>query len=150
MLNLCSLYGGSQTYHLICMYEDVVFYMQENGWLDTTLNYNWETDAFQFYAGDLFDLINNLHLTFHPIAILDGECIAQKDSISLKSKREFDTNALGLTVNYKCSLKGTNKEGTTVPVMKFTAKTNIYIVPSAGLNSLSFKVVAVDIMDLSF
>lgn len=57
---------------------------------------------------------------------------------------------MGLTVNYKCNLKGTNKEGTTVPVMKFTAKTKIYIVPSAGSNSLSFKIVAVEILDLSF
>jgi hypothetical protein len=79
--------GGSQNYHLLCMYESVVFYLQANGWLNTVLNNQWEVDAFQFYAGDLFDIINNLHLTFSPRAILDGECVAQKEGLSLKSSR---------------------------------------------------------------
>lgn len=48
------------------MYQGVVSYMHSNGWLDTVLNKEWDVDAFQFYAGDLFDLINNLYLSFYP------------------------------------------------------------------------------------
>lgn len=81
------LNGGSQNFHLNCLYESVVFYLQSNGWLDSVLNDNWETDSFQFYAGDLFDLINNLHLTFEPRAILDGSCAAQKNGLRLFSSR---------------------------------------------------------------
>ena len=55
--------------------------MHSNQWLDTVLNYKWECDVFQFYAGDLFDMINNLYLTFSPRAILDGECKADKNGM---------------------------------------------------------------------
>jgi hypothetical protein len=75
---LFRIYGGTQSYHLTCLYESVVKYMQSNGWLDTTLNSQWEVSAFQFYAGNLFDLINNLYQDFSPRAILEGSCKAQK------------------------------------------------------------------------
>jgi hypothetical protein len=65
----------------------VVKYLQSNGWLDTALNKEWDVDAFQFYAGDLFDIINNLYQTFNPKEILDGTCVAQKDGISFVSAR---------------------------------------------------------------
>lgn len=84
---LFSAYGGSQTYHLNCFYESVVKYMQSNGWLDTVLNKEWDVDAFQFYAGDLFDTISTLYLSFEPKEILDGACIAQKDGLSFVSNR---------------------------------------------------------------
>ena len=48
--------------------------MHSNGWLDVTLDSNWEVNAFQFYAGDLFDLINNLYQDFSPRAIIEGKC----------------------------------------------------------------------------
>ena len=76
-------------FHQNCIYEAVVFYLHSNGWLDTVLNDNWESDSFQFYAGDLFDLISNLYLTFSPRAILDGSCVAQKQGLRFFSSREF-------------------------------------------------------------
>lgn len=68
------IYGGTQSYQLNCLYESVVKYMHSNGWLDVTLDSNWEVNAFQFYAGDLFDLINNLYQDFSPRAIIEGKC----------------------------------------------------------------------------
>jgi hypothetical protein len=102
-------YGGSQNFHLNCIYQSVVEYLHSNGWLDTVLNDGWESDSFQFYAGDLFDLINNLYLTFSPRAMLDGTCAAQKEGLTFRSSREFDANAFTLSVNYACALKGSNK-----------------------------------------
>lgn len=40
--------------------------MQKKGWLDTKLDTSWDTNAFQFYAGDLYDLINNFYLSANP------------------------------------------------------------------------------------
>lgn len=74
--------------HLNCFYETVLGYLQSRGWLDTVLNDKWETNAFQFYAGDLFDLINNLYLYAKPRSLLDGTCTAQKDGLKLVSARE--------------------------------------------------------------
>jgi hypothetical protein len=53
-----------------CLYESVIKFLESNGWLNTKLNEDWETNAFQFYAGDLFDLINNLYLRVNPRALL--------------------------------------------------------------------------------
>jgi hypothetical protein len=64
------IYGGIQNIHLNCLYQDVVNYIQKQGWLDTTVGSEWEVNAFQFYAGDLFDIISNLNLQVSPRAIL--------------------------------------------------------------------------------
>lgn len=120
-------YGGSQAFHLNCFYEQVVYYLQSNGWLDTALNSDWEVDAFQFYAGDLFDVLSTIEFNFSARAILDGSCQAQKENLKFYSAREFDSNTYALLTTYKCSLKGTNQAGTTVQVMKFTAKTRLLI-----------------------
>lgn len=69
--------------------------------------------SFQFYAGDLFDLINNLYIDFSPRSVLDGTCAAQKEGLEFISAREFDSNAYALKTTYKCSLKGVNLEGST-------------------------------------
>ena len=133
------------------MYENVIYYLQANGWLDTVLNSDWEVDAFQFYAGDLFDIVSTaLSTDFSPRAILDGRCTAQKDNLHFKSAREFETNAFSLAANYKCSLKGTNLAGSTVEVLRFTAATRIYIVAGVTTRSLTFKIRGVQVDDLSF
>jgi hypothetical protein len=118
-----------------CLYESVVGYLQSNGWLDTVLDANWESSSFQFYAGDLFDLINNLYLTFSPRALLDGSCSAQKEGMRFFSSREFDANSYTLEVTYNCSLKGTNKEGSTA---------------QATTHTLTFKIIEAELLNLSF
>lgn len=144
------LYGGSQTFHLNCLYETVVYYLQSNGWLNTVLNSDWEVDAFQFYAGDLFDVINNLSKNFSARAILDGSCEAQKENLRLYPAREFDSNVFALLTTYKCSLKGTDLTGSTTQVMKFTLRSRLYIEVQALTRTLDFKVKEVTIDDISF
>jgi hypothetical protein len=132
------------------VYESVVSYLQANGWLDAVLNDSWESDSFQFYAGDLFDLIGNLYLTFSPRAILDGKCIAQKQGLRFLSTRDFESNSYTLDVTYNCSLKGTNKEGSTVEIMRFRSVNKIYIKAGVTTKSLTFKIIYADIINLSF
>jgi hypothetical protein len=133
-----------------CLYESVVGYLQSNGWLDTVLDANWESSSFQFYAGDLFDLINNLYLTFSPRALLDGSCSAQKEGMRFFSSREFDANSYTLEVTYNCSLKGTNKEGSTAQVLKFKANSKLAIKAEATTHTLTFKIIEAELLNLSF
>ena len=35
------IYGGIQTMHLNCFYKDVLNYYEAKGWLDTSLNSDW-------------------------------------------------------------------------------------------------------------
>lgn len=46
--------------------------MQKKGWLDTKLNSDWETNGFQFYAGDLYDIFSNVNKKVSPISQLFG------------------------------------------------------------------------------
>jgi hypothetical protein len=52
--------------------------MQKKQWLDTNLDPTWDCNAFQFYAGDLYDLINSLGNRVYARELLQGECLAQK------------------------------------------------------------------------
>lgn len=144
------MYGGSQAFHLNCLYESVVYYLQNNGWLNTVLNSDWEVDAFQFYARDLFGLVSNLNKDFSPRAILDGACEAQKDNLKFYSAREFDANNFALLTTYKCSLKGTNLAGSPAQVMKFTLKSRVYVTAEASTKTLDFKISSSIIDDISF
>jgi hypothetical protein len=46
----------------------VVEYLQYKGWLDAVIDKKWETDGFKLNAGNLFEVANNLILTFSPEA----------------------------------------------------------------------------------
>jgi hypothetical protein len=124
--------------------------VHSNGWLDVVLDDSWETDNFQFYAGDLFDLIGNLNNNFSPRALLDGKCTAQKEGLNFKSAREFSENSYMLEVAYNCSVKGTNKDATTAEVMRFKASTRIYIKVEVTTRTLNFRILYADILNLSF
>lgn len=128
----------------------MVKYLHSNGWLDATLNDNWESSSFQFYAGDLFDLINNLHLSFSPRAMLDGTCAAQKTGLRFFSSREFEDNSFTLDVTYNCSLKATNKEGASAAVLKFRSVNKIYIKAEVTTKTLAFKIFFAEILNMSF
>jgi hypothetical protein len=46
--------------------------MQNQTWLDTKLDTSWDSNAFQFYAGDLYDLINSLSLRVNARELVTG------------------------------------------------------------------------------
>ena len=53
-----SEYGGLQEYVSFTMYENLARFGIKNGMLDTDLNKKyWESRFFQFYAGDLYEVI---------------------------------------------------------------------------------------------
>lgn len=57
---------------MICLYQEVLEYLQAKGWLNIILDTTWDVPAFQFYAGDLFDMISNLYEKVLPREILKG------------------------------------------------------------------------------
>lgn len=55
---LFRVYGGIQEFITFDVYKNTLKYAIENGQLDADLNRkNWESRFFQFYAGDLYEVI---------------------------------------------------------------------------------------------
>ena len=64
--------------------------------------------------------------------------------------REYDVNVYALDINYKCSLQGVNKEGSTLEVLKFNLGLKLYIKAQAKQAHLDFTIVNTDIVSLVF
>lgn len=47
-------FGGIQTIHSMDFYQHVFNYIFKQKWLNVDLNTDWNINAFQFYAGDLY------------------------------------------------------------------------------------------------
>lgn len=63
---------------------------------------DWETDAFQFYAGDLYDIIDTTQ-SLAPRTRISGGCNGQDDSYF--DLRRFNYESIRLNVNYSCVLE---------------------------------------------
>ena len=145
-----SFYGGSQNIHLICLYQEVVEYMQKKGWLDTKLGVDWDCNAFQFYAGDLYDLISNLYLAVSPRELLEGECKASADRLLIRHGRDTRSNILTLDVSYTCTAKTRNKTASSVDVLNFAADVKFFIEPKADKIALDFSIQDAEVLNLTF
>jgi hypothetical protein len=64
--------------------------------------------------------------------------------------REFEANTYALEATYKCTVQGTNSQGSTTEVLKFTVNTRLYIEAAATTKTLSFKIVNATLDDISF
>ncbi len=133
-------YGGSQNIHLTCLYQEVVEYMQSKGWLNVKLNTEWDCNAFQFYAGDLYEMINNLYINVNARELLTGDCIASPNNLVIKHGRETARNVLQLDVTYNCVVKTRNKNIAPIDVLNFTAQVRLFIKPQAEKITLDFSI----------
>ena len=58
-------YGGIQEFISLSVFKNTLKFGIEAGILDTVLNkQNWESRMFQFYAGDLYEVMPYLSQTF--------------------------------------------------------------------------------------
>lgn len=105
--------------------------MQKKGWLDTRLDTSWDCNAFQFYAGDLYDLINNLYTNVSPLELIEGDCKASPNNLSIKHGRDFQNNVYALSVTYQCSGKTRDRSLRTIDILNFTADVRFFIQPKA-------------------
>ena len=59
------------------IYKNTLRYGIEHHFLDTTLNkQHWESRMFQFYAGDLYEVIPKVAQKFLATEEVDGKCTA--------------------------------------------------------------------------
>lgn len=59
------------------MYTNTIRYAIDQNALDTALTRrNWESRFFQFFAGDLYEVIPKLTEEFHATDVVSGECNA--------------------------------------------------------------------------
>lgn len=74
------LYGGIQSYISMDLPRHIARYNLQKRWLDTLLDGgDWETNAFQFYVGDLYDAIPET-MKLAPRTRISGGCNANDDS----------------------------------------------------------------------
>jgi len=109
------------------LYQEVVEYVQKKGWLDTKIDTTWDCNAFQFYAGDLYDMINNLYSDVGPRELLDGECKASPDRLSIRHSRDLHNNLYVLDVTYTCTAKTRDRTYKYIDVLNFSADVRFYI-----------------------
>ena len=114
-------YGGRQNLYDFCVHEHVLKYLQKQGWLDTNLDHHWECNSFQFYAGDLFDLINNLYLKVNPRQLLEGKCTASANNLNIRSSRDIALNVWEVRITYNCSASSKDKNRQSIQVLNFNA-----------------------------
>lgn len=133
-----------------CLYQSVLGYIQKKGWLDVKLGSSWECNAFQFYAGDLYDLINNLYLKVNPREVLEGSCTASANGLTMKHAREQVYNMYSVDIEYDCTLTTRDKELRNIPVMNFTADIRLIVEAAALKTELDFKIVTGEALSLSF
>lgn len=98
-----TMYGGIQSFIGLDFVRQMGRYALEKGWLDTHLEGgSWETIAFQFYAGDLYDVIYETQ-KLEPRTRVSGACSAQDDQFF--DIRRFNYESLQLFVNYTCNIQ---------------------------------------------
>jgi hypothetical protein len=82
--------------------KSTIHYALEQGFLDVTLTEdNWQSRAFQFYVGDLHDVMSSTK-NISSFRQLNGRCNATNDKFfDLKAK---SASSYQLTVNFTCTI----------------------------------------------
>lgn len=88
--------------HTYDLYQHIFDYSFKNKWLNAELNTDWNTNAFQFYAGDLFEIIPQVSSTIAPRTKLAGSCTGINDT-NLKFGKNT-TSKFQAVINYNCQI----------------------------------------------
>lgn len=124
--------------------------MQKKGWLDARLDTSWDCNAFQFYAGDLYELINNLYINVNPRETLSINCLASPNNLKIYHGRDTYRNILAMDVTYNCIGQTRNKNIQYVDVLNFTADVKLFIRPAAEKTHLTFTIAEAEVMNMEF
>lgn len=95
-------HGGLQTVLAMDFVRSTASWALDNQVFDTDLNpEDWQSRHFQFYAGDLYDVIPALQKKFYPDQKLNGNCKAKSQGFSIiRGSDEF----FNVSINYNCAL----------------------------------------------
>lgn len=95
-------FGGTQEFLSLGVHESSVLFAIRNGFLNTDLTQaRWPSSVFQFYAGDLYDVIPTLSKKFYPSDSISGSCNAIEQGFSLV---RGGPTYLNVTINFNCTL----------------------------------------------
>ena len=84
------------------IYNNTLRYAAEKGFFNTNLNKdNWESRMFQFYAGDLFEVIPQIAEFTLATEKINGLCKTRSDEINLV---RGSINTLNVTFNLDCDI----------------------------------------------
>lgn len=93
-----SIFGGIQTTISLDFLRHMALKNIRSGWFDTLLTREWETNAFQFFMGDLYDIIPETQ-KLAPRTSLTGACNATEDSLFYVKRYKDDIFQLNLDFN---------------------------------------------------
>ena len=103
------------------LYRKILMYNIKQKWLDTIIDSSWDTNSFQLYAGDLYDIIPETRKSVPARTRLVGTCSTINDSNTNFSRNSY--NQYRVTLNYDCEIKSESD----VKLMKFQVLTNIIL-----------------------
>ncbi len=107
---LFRVYGGVQEFITFDVYRNTLRYAIDGGHLDVDLDRRgWESRFFQFYAGDLYEVIPRVAQKFLASEIVTGSCKTSSRYLNL-IKGGFDY--FNVTMVYNCEL-GINRDKVT-------------------------------------
>lgn len=99
IINLFRVYGGVQEFITFDVYKNTLKYAIDNGQLDSVLDRRgWESRFFQFFAGDLYEVIPKVSLRFLANEPVTGECKTSSRNLEMK-KGGYDYFNVSLVYN---------------------------------------------------
>lgn len=94
-----AVYGGIQEFITFDVYKNTLKYAIDNGQLDSVLDRRgWESRFFQFFAGDLYEVIPKVSLRFLANEPVTGECKTSSRNLEMK-KGGYDYFNVSLVYN---------------------------------------------------
>lgn len=98
------IYGGIQEFVSFDVFKNSLKYAIDNGYLDIDLTRkNWESRFFQFYAGDLYEVIPKIGETYKANEVVAGLCTTSSRDMTLQ-KMQQKHHSLNVTMDYDCEL----------------------------------------------
>lgn len=126
-----SIFGGIQTAISMDLVRQIALANLRNGWFNTVLTKEWETNAFQFFAGDLYEIIPETQ-KLAPRTALTGACNATEDGFF--SLKRYKDEIFQLSLDFNCYIQ-TNDTAKT-KVGDFVVATNIRVKVVPGYETL--------------
>ena len=97
------MFGGIQEFISFDFYHNVLRWALENSLLDAELKQdNWGYRMFQFYAGDLYDIISGIQNKFYASEVVKGQCKGSASALEVMKNTGSTFNA---TLKYDCYLQ---------------------------------------------
>ena len=101
-----SAYGGSQEYISNSLLKSTLKYALKRGEIDVSLTQEfWQSRAFQFYMGDLHEVMPKSTLNISTLEKIEGKCTAMDDPVFYfgpKARASYEVK-----VNFECKLNYT-------------------------------------------